>query len=151
MNKPQQMGVPIGTSLLLVVFVLLALITFATLSLVSANSDNNLSQNVADTTKEFYAADAQAQIKLSEIHKILMGTSSDNMSDLYDELKESLSGYTVEMNNDKILVSFDTPVDEQESIHSEISVNLDGSYEVTKWQLLYTEEWESSTAFPVFQ
>ncbi len=31
-NKPQQMGVPIGTSLLLVVFVLLALITFATLS-----------------------------------------------------------------------------------------------------------------------
>ncbi len=150
MNKPQQMGVPIGTSLLLVVFVLLALITFATLSFVSANSDNNLSKNVATTTEEFYAADTKAQIKLAELHAILESTSSDTKMDLYDELS-GLSDYSVELRENNIYVSFDTPVDEQESIHSEVKLNLDGSYEVTRWQLLYIEEWESSTAFPVFQ
>ncbi len=149
-NKPQQMGVPIGTSLLLVVFVLLALITFATLSYVSADTDNKLSQSVADTTKEYYAAESKAHTTLMEIHSSLQNlTYSDE--DFSDELKSTFPDYTVEMRDTQIYLSFLTVVDEKESILSEILVMPQGDYSITKWQLLYTQEWVSNTEFPVFQ
>ncbi len=149
-NKTQNMGVPIGTSLLLVVFVLLALITFATLSYVSANTDNKLSQNVADTTTSYYKAEEAAQKTLMQIHEAIMAVSDSDIEEMHLELQAGLDGYNVEMRNDSIFVSFETVVSDQESIFSEVEVLSDGEYEITRWQLLYTEEWESSTEFPVF-
>ncbi len=152
-NKPQQMGVPIGISLLLVVFVLLALITFATLSYVSSDVDNTLSLNVANTTKTYYEADSIAQTTLKTVHDTVKDASvaSVNDEEFFSELQAKLDDYDVSMRDDKIYISYLTQVNDNESIFSEIEVSENGSYKVTKWQLLYTSEWTSTTEFPVFQ
>ncbi len=152
-NKPQQMGVPIGISLLLVVFVLLALITFATLSYVSSDVDNAFSRNVANATTAYYMADSIAQTTLKSVHDTVQEASAASESDeeLFSELQKELHGYDVRMQDAKIYISYLTEVNDNESILSEIEVGESGSYKVTKWQLLYTSEWTSTTEFPVFQ
>ena len=50
MNKKRPMAFNIGTSSILIVFVLLCLATFAALSLVSANADYRLSTALAERT-----------------------------------------------------------------------------------------------------
>ena len=53
-NKKHSGGINIGTSSILVTFVLLALVTFAALSYMSARSDYVLSKEHADRTASVY-------------------------------------------------------------------------------------------------
>ncbi len=149
-NKAPNMGVPIGTSLLLVVFVLLALITFATLSYVSADTDNKLSQNVADATTAYYKAEEAAQTTLMQIHAVVTDTVQQDIQKQYEELSNILRDYNIVMRDDKVYISYETIVSDVESLYSEIEVLPNGDFNIIRWQLLYTEEWESNNEFPVF-
>ena len=60
-------GISVGSSSILVIFVVLCLTTFATLSLVSANADYKLTSRVAEETAGYYVADAQAEELLMQI------------------------------------------------------------------------------------
>lgn len=62
----------VGTSLVLVTFVLLALVVFATLSYSQARADLKLSEDAAATTTRYYEAETQAQAKLSDINTKVM-------------------------------------------------------------------------------
>ncbi len=66
-GKKINTGISVGSSSILVIFVVLCLTTFATLSLVSANADYRLTLRVADETADYYAADAQAEELLMQI------------------------------------------------------------------------------------
>lgn len=68
MNKQ---GNSMGISLILVVFILLSLITFGTLSFMLANSDDGLSISASENIIEFYDADMLAQEQLQDIDAIL--------------------------------------------------------------------------------
>lgn len=61
MRKKTRMGLNIGTSSILLVFVLLCMVTFAALSYVSANGDYKLSRSLADRTAAYYEADGKAE------------------------------------------------------------------------------------------
>ena len=52
-NRRQAPFVNIGSSLLLVIFLVLCLVTFATLSLSSARSDESFSRRMADRKTEY--------------------------------------------------------------------------------------------------
>ena len=60
-NKKHPPVVNIGSSSLLVIFLVLCLVTFATLSLSSARSDYNISRRLAERKTESYAASSQAE------------------------------------------------------------------------------------------
>ena len=57
MNKQKKGFIHIGFSSILMVFTMLCLVTFATLSLITANSDYRLSLKVAEKTTAYYEAD----------------------------------------------------------------------------------------------
>ena len=63
-NKAKKSGLSfssgIGSSSILVIFVILCLVSFATLSIVSANADYKLSKKVLDRTTAYYEAEGQA-------------------------------------------------------------------------------------------
>ena len=63
MNKDRRQApfVNVGSSLLLVIFLLLCLITFATLSFSSAQSDESFSQRIAQRKTDYYEACNQAE------------------------------------------------------------------------------------------
>ena len=60
-NRRQAPFVNIGSSLLLVIFLVLCLVTFATLSLSSARSDESFSRRMADRKTEYYEAAGKAE------------------------------------------------------------------------------------------
>lgn len=63
-SKGPKIGLNIGASSILVVFILLCLVTFSVLSLVSANADYKLSKKIADHTQDYYIAVSKAQEQL---------------------------------------------------------------------------------------
>lgn len=69
--KRNAMGVNVGTSSILIVFVLLCLTTFAALSLVSANADYALAVKASEAATRYYEADAQAEDVLDALDLIL--------------------------------------------------------------------------------
>lgn len=73
-RQKRQPGINVGTSLILVSFVLLCLVAFAALSYSSAFSDYQLSKQTSDHKKQYYDACNQAEEHLKEIHQILLAT-----------------------------------------------------------------------------
>ncbi len=71
MEKKHSGGINIGTSSILVTFVLLALVTFAALSYMSARSDYVLSKEAADRVASYYDANRMAEIYLANIEALL--------------------------------------------------------------------------------
>jgi len=74
-NKQQSTFVNIGSSSLLIIFLVLCLTTFAILSLSSAQSDYNFSKKLADHKTEYYEASSRAEMILGEIDRILAKTA----------------------------------------------------------------------------
>ena len=73
-NKKRPDSMPsfqIGTSYLLVIFVILCLVTFAALSLSSALKDQSYSQKLTAHQTEYNAASAQASALLAQIDEAL--------------------------------------------------------------------------------
>ena len=70
----------IGSASILLVFVILCLVSFAVLSIVSANADSKLSARVLERTTAYYAACNQAEQSLAGMDKTLqrMYASSDS-------------------------------------------------------------------------
>ena len=59
----------IGSASILLVFVILCLVSFAVLSIVSANADSKLSARVLERTTAYYAACNQAEQSLAGMDK----------------------------------------------------------------------------------
>lgn len=139
-------GINIGTSLILVIFVLLALVTFAALSYMSARSDYILSKEAADRTASYYDANRMAEIYLANIEGILSKYSSTiDSEDTYYEGIENLFN-----DNDNIKV-----VDDQNNKYLEycvavtsgqnLSVRLRVNYpNVNDDRLFYIEKWATT-------
>lgn len=61
----------VGAPSLIMIFVVLCLTCFASLSMVSANADMRLAERAADNTAKWYAADAAAQGRLAELDALI--------------------------------------------------------------------------------
>ena len=101
MEKKHSGGINIGTSSILVTFVLLALVTFAALSYMSARSDYVLSKEAADRTASYYDANRMAEIYLANIEALLSKhlNSCADSKEFYDGVEDLFS------DNEKIEVS----------------------------------------------
>ena len=86
MNKQKKGFIHIGFSSILMVFTMLCLVTFATLSLITANSDYRLSLKVAEKTTAYYEADTAARNYLQQLDLALADLYA-NCDDLH------ISGY----------------------------------------------------------
>lgn len=101
MQNKHKGGINIGTSSVLVIFVLLALVTFASLSYLSAKSDYTLSKEAADRTASYYDANRMAEIYMANIEGLLSKhyATCSGEEDYYNGI-ESLFA-----DNDNIIVS----------------------------------------------
>lgn len=67
MSKRKYPTINIGSSSMLVVFIILCLVTFSVLSVASANNDRKYSEKIADRTTAYYKASNKAEEFLSQI------------------------------------------------------------------------------------
>jgi len=154
-EKKHSGGINIGTSSILVTFVLLALVTFAALSYISARSDYVLSKEAADRTASYYDANRMAEIYLANIEALLSKhlDSCASEKEYYDGIDELFS------DNEKIEVSDDgngirklsysIAVTNGQNLNVVLSthypdVSDDSLFKVDKWTTNVNREWLDS-------
>ncbi len=152
MEKKHSGGINIGTSSILVTFVLLALVTFAALSYMSARSDYVLSKEAADRVASYYDANRKAEIYLANVEALL----SKHLESCEDE-KAYVEGVdALFADNDSITVtdgedgtkklSYQVAVTSGQNLNVILtvrypSVSDDRLFKVDKWTTNVNREW----------
>ena len=132
MRKKGMPVMNVGISLLILVFMTLALLTFSVLALENAVADKRLSQKAADHTTAYYAA--------------------------ADRIQEQIAGRMQEAEEQDLAAgtqfSFEEEVaDGQMLTVSVVLTEVDGEkgFDVTRWQLRSSDEWEADRSLDVYQ
>lgn len=132
-NKKHSFGINIGSASILLIFVLLCLISFATLSIVSANADSKLTNKVLERTTAYYDACNKAEASLAEIDKTLIRVYLES---------DNADAYFASVGHSK---SFNITVSEMQTLVVQIEIlyptrDEDTFYRITKWQVVTDED-----------
>lgn len=149
--------VNIGSSLLLVIFLILCLVTFATLSLTSAQSNYNFSEKLANRKTDYYSASNQAERILDRIDNVLADTYADTSAAYFSAAERRLTEIkftgaeedaSLEMNfsTEVPTVAYTVPVNEKQALSVILEIlpvnkNTEGYYRIRQWKVVSTEEW----------
>lgn len=129
MNKAKRFSIPaVGGSSLLVIFAVLALTIFAMLSLGTVQAGSRLSQSDTGAVGEYYAADCRAEEILAQLRS---GEVPENVA-----VENGICYYECEINENSLLA---------------VELRLEGdSYEILRWQVVSTVDWETDESLPVW-
>ena len=121
-------GVNVGTSSLLLVFVVMCLVSFATLATVSANADKKLNSKVTERLSQYYSACNDANSRISDIDNTLKGLYESGLSrdDYFAQAGQN--------------IDFAIPVSDVQSLNVSLRINYPSKddecfYEITRWKL----------------
>ena len=132
-------GIQIGTSYLLVIFVILCLVTFATLSLSSAKRDQSYSQQLAGRETAYCEANAKA----AQIDDAF--AKEDPVFAI-----RQIEGVTAEEDGENLDIFFVVPVTDSQNLEVEILADpVKGTQKVVKWKESASEKWEEKSTLPV--
>lgn len=128
-NKKDYFGINVGTVSMVLIFVLLCLVSFAVLSIVSANADKSLSTKIADRTADYYSACNTAHTCLADMDRML---SLQYAQAADEEAYFSVAGH------DKF---FTIPISDSQSLLVELEILYplsaeDTFYKITSWKVL---------------
>ncbi len=152
-------GFQVGTSFLLVIFVIICLVLLGVLSLSGALRDKSYSDKVAEKTGRYYAAVSEAQHKLGEIDKALSEMDKAGDYGIYLEdvgmIVSGLDGFVYRRDEEQAVLSYKVPVTESQSLFVEVEVldpeKGEGNYKIVKWQEDSELVWEEEETLPVLQ
>lgn len=151
-GKQNHGGALVGGALLLVVFIVLCLTTFAALSISSVRADGRMTARTGQAVAAYYAADALAEEKLAEIDRQLAKLAAE-CSALVAEQREAayLSGAMSVSVEGVAAVNgalfYDIPLEDgRQSLFVEISPEWPSEggprFTRTAWNVAYTAEWK---------
>lgn len=128
-RKKTEYGVNVGSSSLLMIFVVLCLISFAALSIVSANADKKLSEKMLTRTTAYYEACNSAEESLAAVDRVLLEQYGQCSSE--DE-------YFQKVGHSK---SYTIPFAETKKLYVEIKIiypkqEHDPFYRITSWKVI---------------
>ena len=129
MNKKKNFGVNIGSASILLIFVILCLVSFAVLSIVSANADNKLTQKVLDRTTAYFEACNNAEASLAAVDDTLRNVySSSADADSYFQMVGHSKSYAI-------------PISDLQTLQVTIEIlyptqDDDPFYHITSWQVI---------------
>ncbi len=134
----------IGSSSILVIFVILCLVSFATLSIVSANADFKLSKKVLDRTAVYYEAANQAEEALAKL--------DETLSAIY-AASSSQEAYFETAGRSK---SFVIPLSDLQALEVVVSIEYpyspaDTFYSIKSWQVIITGEQDYESTLNVIK
>ncbi len=142
-RKKEISGLQIGTSSLILVFVVLCLTIFSLLSLVSAMNDMRLAQKSLTATAQYYEADSLAEKKLKEIDHAIKNARSlkAELGEIYDPVTGK--------------IYYEIPINENLVLCVELQV-INGAkygekrYNILKWQEENRGSYELDDSLPVW-
>ncbi|MBQ8041531.1 MAG: hypothetical protein IJ274_16980 [Lachnospiraceae bacterium] len=152
MKKTRFFFTPIGSSSLVMILVMIYFITFASLSVLTAHSDYQLSKKMADDTFSYYTADAIARdvTKLVDEELFSIYQKTSDISDFFNELSVSdfsenapdgAFDFTLEKTEEHGILSYTVHVSDTQTLQIALNLNypLDENEcfsTITRWQLV---------------
>ncbi len=150
MKKNKSSFINIGFSSIVMVFIMICLVTFATLSVLTAHSDYRLSQKMADKTTAYYQADATARDMVELLDNRLFNIyledcTSDGFykgvttTDFSAEAPADVRNILLHNTEDNITLSYEVPVSEMQTLYVSLEINYPGAETecfttITRWQ-----------------
>ena len=150
MKKNRSSFINIGFSSIVMVFIMICLVTFATLSVLTAHSDYRLSQKMADKTTAYYKADAIARdmVELIDNNLYNIYLESSTLTNFYETISvtdfsvdapSDVHSITLEDIDDDVIISYAVPVSEVQTLYVSLQINYPfaGSEcfsTITRWQ-----------------
>lgn len=156
-DKQQSSFVNIGSSSLLIIFLVLCLVTFAILSISSASSDHSFSEKFAERKTQYYDASAKASHVLDEIDGKLANLADANGASgkaaYMGQVIAAFRGTTIDgvsiscdAPNGEALISYQIPTDDKQVLEVKLHVTdytqSETYYEIKSWRVLSTDDWE---------
>lgn len=139
----------IGSVSLLMTFIVLCLVIFATLALSGALSEYQYSRKIAEYNSDYYEASNTAMQTLKEIDELLRD-AYDAPSERYDTtMKEKLSALKkidIDFTRNEPTITYLVPVNDTQTLRVVLTVNMspqteDGFLRITAWQKIPASEW----------
>lgn len=141
-NKHNPSFINIGASSLLVIFVVLCLVTFATLSLSTAHHNYTFSTKAAEHKTDYYNACSKANEVLDIIDTAL---SENTLASLDVSAYPVLADISlqIDLSCESPYVSYQIPMNASQALDVSLSVseNTDTFYQIRKWQIIHTQDW----------
>lgn len=139
-NKFQTIN--IGSSSILMIFIILCLVCFASLSLISSNADYSLSERCADKTIAYYQATNTAESNIASIDQTLHENASSLTRDEYFlSVGDSISFYVPINDQQSLFVDLETLYPDSEST---------SSYRLKNYQVVTLEPFEPDNSINFF-
>ncbi|MBE6617004.1 MAG: hypothetical protein E7627_03525 [Ruminococcaceae bacterium] len=129
MKKERRSFPLIGASSLIVIFAVVCLTVFAMLSLNTTLAGERLSQKNADSTVEYYKAEAAAQEILAKIRA----------DETPSEVQRAGNVYT-----------YSCKVSEGKELFVNVTVNSADDYNINIWQVRWTDDWTPDDSINVW-
>lgn len=171
MKKKTRIGLNIGTSSILLVFVLLCMVTFAILSFVSANADYKLSSSLGERTSAYYEASNLAEQQLNAIHQQLdeqaglaktaqdyNGRIGELVSDgkIFGDSADMILSYTYEPGSDDDDPTLTWQLAMTDTQALEVTLTLTNPFfeaelfEVAQWKVIQSSPWEDEAPLNLY-
>ena len=133
-NKTNHVNLNLGTSSLLLIFVVLSLVSFAVLSLSSALSDKKLTEKTVEKNVSYYEACNEAYEQLADLDKKLI--------DIY---KASADEAAYLKACEELDLEMVIPVTQYQGLEVKVTPNYPSSdndvfYNISSWKLIHTSE-----------
>lgn len=139
-KKAASGGISVGSSSILVIFVVLALTAFAALSMTTAGSDLRLTRRVARATQEYYAADAQAVEHADALRDAFAAQRPETFPQKAAELGWTVNG---------LFANRSIPLGESQTL--EITADFSQTpIRFTRWQVVNNADWEEQDSFSLW-
>jgi len=132
----------IGTSSLILIFIVLCLVTFGLLSLSNAKSDWNLAAKNKDAVAAYYEADAKGVEFVAMVDGIVRETGGQP-----DRLKAALNDYYREESG---VIATEIPMDFGQVLCVELQYAENLDYEILTWKVYNQDEYEIDDSLPVW-
>lgn len=127
----------IGSSSLILIFIVLCLVTFSVLFLGNAKREDALSVRSADSVQEYYRADAQGEAFLQMADQALLKGD-----------KDSLAPY---LQSDTGTYCTDVSMDAGQALRVELNFDWEKkTYKILSWKVYHQEEYEIDQSIPVW-
>lgn len=141
----------IGSSSLILIFIVMCLVTFGMLSLTSAKNDLSLAERNAAAVTEYYRADREGEAfyaMAAEAVEMACSQSGDG-AEREKLLSAALGEY---YQADEKTVAMETAMDRAQALHVELKPVLTGAggLEVAEWKVIMTEDYEIDMSLPVW-
>ena len=145
MDRKHSGGINIGTSQILVTFVLLSLVTFAALSYMSARSDYTLSVESAKRTASYYDANRMAELYLANIEGLLAKhyskcTNEEEYLQGVDRIFSDNDRIKVETVDEKVTMSYEVAVTNGQNLYVTLVAHYPNK---DNGQLFYVAKWST--------